>query len=176
MERSWKVPCGRPRIGDTRDFVKNFTKIADCAHSLEVRNDLGAVWARNSCWARRTADYFRGRFLSRDNLTAEEIQNDYELNTGDADVRRMRDIDPMMMRGAGKGPCAILLGRHQRRKPQHNAWMLEEVAQMALATVALHPGVRPIDPRCSTNIFLRKPRHERLLRQKEAAPKPRKKR
>jgi len=44
-------------------------------------------------------------------------------------------------------------GAHQRRKPRTNAWMLEEVAQMALATVALNPGVRPIDPAAARQTF-----------------------
>jgi len=57
-----EVPCGRPRIGDTRDFVqKIYQDWRDCAHSLEVRNDLGAsLGAKFPAWARRTRTTFAG--------------------------------------------------------------------------------------------------------------------
>ena len=158
-------------------LYKKFTKIGGIAHT---HSRSATIWAQSGreipCLGTTHADYFRGAVPVTDNLTAEEIQNDYELNTGMLIVRRMRDIDPMMM------PAVLVTGHApfcwgaSAADAAHNAWMLEEVAQMALATVALNPGVRPIDPALLDKHFLRKHGTNAYYGQKEAAPKPRKKR
>jgi len=128
------------------------------------------------CFGTTHADYFRGAVPVTDNLTAEEIQNDYELNTGMLIVRRMRDIDPMMMPAVLVAGHAPFCWGASATEAAHNAWMLEEVAQMALATVALNPGVQPLDPVLLDKHFLRKHGTNAYYGQREATPKPRKKR
>jgi L-ribulose-5-phosphate 4-epimerase len=53
----------------------------------------------------------------------------------------------------------------------HNAWMLEEVAQMALATVTLNPGVKPLDQALLDKHFLRKHGANAYYGQNEAGAK-----
>ena len=158
-------------------LYRKFTKIGGIAHT---HSKSATIWAQAGreipCLGTTHADYFRGAVPVTDKLTAEEIQNDYELNTGMVIVRRMRDIDPMMM------PAVLVTGHApfcwgaSAADAAHNAWMLEEVAQMALATVALNPGVQPLDPVLLDKHFLRKHGTNAYYGQREAASKPRKKR
>ena len=158
-------------------LYKKFTEIGGIAHT---HSRSATIWAQAGreipCLGTTHADYFRGTVPVTDNLTAEEIQNDYELNTGMLIVRRMRDIDPMMMPAVLVAGHAPFCWGASATEAAHNAWMLEEVAQMALATVALNPGVQPLDPVLLDKHFLRKHGTNAYYGQREATPKPRKKR
>jgi len=158
-------------------LYKKFTRIGGIAHT---HSRSATIWAQAGheipCLGTTHADYFRGAVPVTDNLTAEDIQNDYELNTGMAIVRRMRDIDPMMMPAVLVAGHAPFCWGASAADAAHNAWMLEEVAQMALATVALNPSVKPLDAVLLDKHFLRKHGTNAYYGQKEATAKPRKKR
>lgn len=158
-------------------LYKKFSKIGGIAHT---HSRSATIWAQAGreipCLGTTHADYFRGAVPVTDNLTAEEIRKDYELNTGMVIVRRMRDIDPMMMPAVLVAGHAPFCWGASAAEAAHTAWMLEEVAQMALATVALNPGVKPLDPVLLDKHFLRKHGTSAYYGQKEATSKPRKKR
>jgi len=158
-------------------LYKKFSQIGGIAHT---HSRSATIWAQSGreipCLGTTHADYFRGAVPVTDNLTAEEIQNDYELNTGLVIVRRMRDIDPTMMPAVLVAGHAPFCWGASATEAAHNAWMLEQVAQMALATVALNPGVKPLDPVLLDKHFLRKHGTNAYYGQKEAPAKPRKKR
>ncbi len=158
-------------------LYKKFTKIGGIAHT---HSRSATIWAQAGreipCLGTTHADYFRGAVPVTDNLTVEEIQNDYELNTGMVIVRRMRDIDPMMMPAVLVAGHAPFCWGASAAEAAHNAWMLEEVAQMALATMALNPSVKPLDPVLIDKHFLRKHGTNAYYGQREATAKPRRKR
>jgi len=158
-------------------LYKKFARIGGIAHT---HSRSATIWAQAGreipCLGTTHADYFRGAVPVTDNLTVEEIQNDYELNTGMVIVRRMRDIDPMMMPAVLVAGHAPFCWGASTAEAAHNAWMLEEVAQMALATVVLNPSVNPLDPVLLDKHFLRKHGRNAYYGQKEATAKPRKKR
>jgi L-ribulose-5-phosphate 4-epimerase len=158
-------------------LYKRFIKIGGIAHT---HSRSATIWAQAGreipCLGTTHADYFRGAVPVTDNLTVAEIQNDYELNTGLVIVRRMRDIDPMMMPAVLVAGHAPFCWGASAAEAAHNAWMLEEVAQMALATVALNPSVKPLDVVLLDKHFLRKHGTNAYYGQKEATAKPRKKR
>jgi len=91
-------------------------------------------------------------------------------------VGRMRDIDPMMMPAVLVAGHAPFCWGASAADAAHNAWMLEEVAQMALATVALNPSAKPLDPTLIDKHFLRKHGTNAYYGQRETTAKPRKKR
>ena len=138
-------------------LYKKFSQIGGIAHT---HSRSATIWAQAGreipCLGTTHADYFRGAVPVTDNLTVAEIQNDYELNTGLVIVRRMRDIDPMMMPAVLVAGHAPFCWGASAAEAAHNAWMLEEVAQMALATVALNPSVKPLDAVLLDKHFLRK--------------------
>jgi L-ribulose-5-phosphate 4-epimerase len=91
-----------------------------------------------------------------DELTDKEIETDYELNTGLVIVRRFENLDPMTM-------PAVLVVNHapfcwgsSATAAAHNAWMLEEVAQMAMNTLALNPTANRLGDVLRDKHFLRK--------------------
>jgi L-ribulose-5-phosphate 4-epimerase len=158
-------------------LYKKFSKIGGIAHT---HSRSATIWAQSGreipCLGTTHADYFRGAVPVTDNLTAGEIQNDYELNTGMVIVRRMRELDPVMMPAVLVAGHAPFCWGASAAEAAHNAWMLEEVAQMALATVALNPGVKPLDPVLLDKHFLRKHGTNAYYGQREATAKPRNKR
>lgn len=96
------------------------------------------------CFGTTHADYFHGSVPITDALTAEQIESDYEANTGLAIVRKMEDRDPLSCPGilvAGHGP--FCWGR-SAADAVHNAVVMEELAAMASITVAVNPQAGPI--------------------------------
>ena len=108
------------------------------------------------CLGTTHADYFRGAIPVTVALKAEEIESEYEWNTGQAIIRRFEEIDPQEMPGvlvAGHAPFCWGSSPHEAA---HTAWMLEEVAQMAYASVVLNPAVQPLSNVLRDKHFLRK--------------------
>ncbi len=89
-------------------------------------------------------------------MTADEIQGDYELNTGKVIVRRFAGIDPMQMRAvlvAGHGP--FTWGADADGAVEASV-VLEETAKMALGTVTIHPSQEGISQVLLDKHYLRK--------------------
>lgn len=89
------------------------------------------------CYGTTHADYFNGPVPVTDVLTGEEIEGDYEANTGHAIVRAFAGRDPLDMPAvlvAGHGPFTW-----GKSAPQaaHNSAILEEVANIAFQTALL---------------------------------------
>jgi len=85
------------------------------------------------------ADYFHGPVPCTRELTDDEINGDYVLNTGVAIIERFSGIDPLAVPGvlvAGHAPFAWGVTPHDAA---HNAVVLEAVAKMAFMTVMLNP-------------------------------------
>ena len=85
------------------------------------------------------ADYFHGPVPCTRELTDEEINGDYVLNTGKAIIQRFSAIDPLAVPGvlvAGHAPFTWGLTPHDAA---HNAVVLEAVAKMAFMTLGLNP-------------------------------------
>jgi L-ribulose-5-phosphate 4-epimerase len=96
------------------------------------------------CFGTTHADYFHGPIPVTEPLTPEEIESDYEANTGVAIIRRLEGHDPL------HSP-AILVAGHAPfcwgktvRDAAHMAVIVEEVAAMALETVTINPAAQPI--------------------------------
>jgi L-ribulose-5-phosphate 4-epimerase len=102
------------------------------------------------------ADYFHGPVPCSRPLTREEVAGDYELTTGQVIVETFAGLDPVACPG-------ILVAEHAPfawgRDPQqavHNAVVMEEVARMALYTLALNPQRGPIADHLLDKHYLRK--------------------
>ena len=95
------------------------------------------------CYGTTHADTFYGAVPCTRHLTAEEVEQAYELNTGVVIVKtfNQRGIDPMAVPG-------VLVRKHgpfawgaNSKKAVENALILEETAHMALLTRQYNPGV-----------------------------------
>ena len=106
------------------------------------------------------ADYFHGPVPVTDELTDEEIEGRYVLNTGIAIGRRftLRDqhIDPLAVPAVlVRGHAPFCWGR-DAADAAHNAIVLEAVAKMAWLTATLAPQAPPVSQALLDRHYLRK--------------------
>lgn len=104
------------------------------------------------------ADYFYGEIPCTREMTKEEIDRAYELETGNVIIETFAvgGMDPVAIPGvlvANHAPFSWGKDAHQA---VHNAVVLEEVAKMALQAYQLNPGVRPIAQSILDKHYLRK--------------------
>lgn len=85
------------------------------------------------------ADYFHGPVPVTEELTDDEINGDYVLNTGLAITRRFKGLDPLATPSVlVRGHAPFCWGR-DAHQAAHNAIVLENVAQMATNTILINP-------------------------------------
>jgi L-ribulose-5-phosphate 4-epimerase len=108
------------------------------------------------CFGTTHADYFRGAVPVTGDLAPEEIQSDYEWNTGQAIVRRFAGCDPLEIPAvlvAGHGPFAW--GR-SATEAAHNAVILEELARTAHYSLEIRAEAQPLEAAHRDKHFFRK--------------------
>jgi len=108
------------------------------------------------CLGTTHADYFCGSVPVTAQLTAGEIESDYEANTGLAIIRRMDGRDPL-------GCPAVLVAGHapfcwgkSAADAVHTAVIVEELAAMAWQTLAINPAAPPISDSLRDKHYFRK--------------------
>ena len=90
------------------------------------------------------ADYFHGAVPVTEELTDEEINGEYVLNTGVAITRRFAGLDPMAVPAVlVRGHAPFCWGR-TAQEAARNAIVLETVAQMAWQTALLNAVATPV--------------------------------
>lgn len=102
------------------------------------------------------ADYFYGYIPCTRRMRDDEIQREYEKETGNVIVETFREKRPTEVPGVlvnNHGPFAWGKDAHQA---VHNAVVMEEVAKMAYRTFALTPGIESISQVLLDKHFLRK--------------------
>ncbi len=131
--------------------------------------DIGGVvhthssWATSWAQARRSipaygtthADYFYGEIPCTRPLTEEEVEDQYELNTGAVIVETFKDLDPMAVPGvlvSQHGPFSWGKDEHDA---VHNARVIDEVAKMACYTESLG-NTTPVDAYLLNKHYIRK--------------------
>ncbi len=134
-----------------------FAGIGGIAHT---HSQSATAWAQAQreipCLGTTHADYFHGAVPVTEELSAEEIATDYEVNTGHAIVRRFRNLDPL-------AAPAVLVASHApfcwgatSADAAHTAVILEEIASLALKTLAVNEEIGPIPRHLHDKHFLRK--------------------
>ncbi len=122
------------------ELYRAFPSIGGVVHT---HSEFATAWAQAGreipAYGTTHADYFYGPVPVTRQLSAEDIQGDYVLNTGKAIVRRFRDLDPEAVPGvlvAGHAPFAW--GKDPMQAAYHGV-VLEAVARMAYYTATLNP-------------------------------------
>ncbi len=102
------------------------------------------------------ADYFYGEIPCTRDMTWEEIESDYEANTGAVIIETFSGLNPDHI-------PAVLVRKHAPFTWGKNAWeavhnsvVLEEVAMMAIQCRSLNPSVEPMQKALLDKHFLRK--------------------
>lgn len=126
------------------ELYKAFSNIGGIVHT-HSRN--ATIWAQSGkdipALGTTHADYFYGDVPCTRQLKTEEIQTDYEKNTGLVLIEEFmkRDINPQAMPGAIISGHAPFTWGKNANDAVHNAVVLEEVAAMALATRMINPEI-----------------------------------
>ena len=110
------------------------------------------------CYGTTHADNFYGEIPVTREMTRDEVETDYELNTGRVIVERFREggINADNVPGVLLASHAPFAWGSSVEKAVENAIVLEFTAQMALAGFALAPEMKPIPAYLLDKHFLRK--------------------
>jgi L-ribulose-5-phosphate 4-epimerase len=139
------------------ELYRHFKEVGGICHT---HSTFATMWAQACreipCLGTTHADHFYGPVPVTDIMTAEEIQNDYELNTGKVIVRCFADTDPMHR-------PAVLVANHgpftwgqTPQKAVENAVVLEQVAFTALGTISINESQKGISRVLLDKHYLRK--------------------
>ncbi len=127
---------------------------------VHTHSSFATAWAQAGrevpCLGTTHADYFRGPIPVTAPMLPEEIENEYERNTGSAIVRRFATLDPSERPGvlvAGHGPFAW--GR-DAAEAAHNAVIMEELSRVAYLSLAINAAAPELSPVQLDKHFLRK--------------------
>ncbi|HPC97134.1 MAG TPA: L-ribulose-5-phosphate 4-epimerase [Sedimentisphaerales bacterium] len=139
------------------ELYRSFRGVGGICHTHSPHATMWAQARRDiPCFGTTHADHFYGAVPVTDTMSAAEIRDNYEANTGLVIVRRFRDIDPMQM-------PAVLVANHgpftwgkDAAEAVKNAVVLEEVAKMASGTLAIYPKQQPISQDLLDKHYLRK--------------------
>ena len=145
---------------DTPTHLELYRQWHNVGGICHTHSPNATIWAQAQrdipCFGTTHADYFYGDIPVTDPMTPEEIQTDYELNTGKIIVRKFEGTDPMQM-------PAVLVANHgpftwgkTGSKAVESAVVLEEVARMAIGTLTVNPRQNSIPQVLLDKHYLRK--------------------
>lgn len=131
---------------DTATHLELYKAFPDMGGIVHTHSSWATSWAQAGrsipCYGTTHADYFYGGILCARSLTAEEINQEYEKNTGLVIIETFKGKDPMASPGVlctnhgpfawGKDACEAV----------HNAVVMEEVAKMAYRSEQLNPDIQ----------------------------------
>ncbi len=139
------------------ELYRNFRDIGAICHT---HSSYATIWAQACteipCFGTTHADNFFGPVPVTKQLSKNQIEDNYELNTGRIIVERFRKINPLQT-------PAVLVANHgpftwaeTPQKAVKNAVILEEIAKTALGTITINPKQKQIDNTLLEKHFLRK--------------------
>jgi len=149
----------RPSV-DTPTHLVLYAAWPEAGGIVHTHSHYAVCWAQACrpipCFGTTHADLAYGAIPVTEPLTEDEVGHDYERHIGEAIVRRFAGLDPMHYPAVLSANHAPFAWGHSVAKAVENAIALEEVARMALHTLALSPDQPPI-PQCLLDKhFLRK--------------------
>ncbi len=138
-------------------LYKAFPAIGGVAHT---HSRAATSWAQARraipCFGTTHADYFHGSIPVTKPMKPREIREEYELNTGLAIVRCIGKRDPLHTPGVLVAGHAPFCWGATPAEAAHNAVIVEEIAALALQTLAANPKARAIEKTLHEKHFFRK--------------------
>ena len=141
------------------EFYKAFPNVGGVTHTHSTFATAWAQAGRNIPFYGTThADYFYGDIPCARSLTKEEIEGEYEKNTGLAIIEKFRQdkLDPIEVPGVLIKSHGVFAFGKDGANSVYNATVIEEVAKMATITEAVNPDVKRADKFMMDKHYLRK--------------------
>lgn len=139
------------------ELYKAFSEIGGIVHT---HSPWATSWAQAGrsipCYGTTQADYFYGDIPCSRSLTRDEIEEDYEKNTGLIIIETFKKLNPKFIPGIlciNHGP--FTWGK-DAMEAVHHAVVLEEVAKMAFQTEQINRQVTPAPDIIKEKHFMRK--------------------
>jgi len=161
VDLSGKVVEGKWRpSSDTATHLALYQRYPSIGGVVHTHSTHATAWAQAGraipALGTTHADYFFGDIPCTRGLTEEEVQGEYELNTGKVIIETLGDAEPLHNPGIvvwQHGPFAWGKDAHEA---VHNAVVLEEVARMAWIAQGINPQLQPVDRYLMNKHFMRK--------------------
>lgn len=153
---------GAKPSSDTATHLALYREFADIGGIVHTHSRHATIWAQAGldipAWGTTHADYFYGAIPCTRLMTQDEIEHDYELETGNVIIEtfRRRDINPNAIPAVlvnAHGPFAWGKDAHNA---VHNAVVLEEIAYMGIFSRQLTPGIHSMQRELLDKHYLRK--------------------
>ena len=145
---------------DTATHVELYNAFKEIGGIVHTHSPHATAWAQAGralpCYGTTHADYFYGEIPCARNLTAEEIEEGYEMNTGRVIIETFQGKNPVYI-------PAVLCKNHgpftwgkDAAEAVHNAVVLEEIARMNFMTELINPQAGPAPHCMQDKHFMRK--------------------
>jgi L-ribulose-5-phosphate 4-epimerase len=119
-----------------------FQTIGGIAHTHSTSATIFAQARREiPCFGTTHADHFNGSVPVTRFLTEDEVNGDYECNTGKIIAERFASLDAVSTPGVLVAGHAPFTWGRDASEAVRNAIALEQIAHMALETIKLNPGM-----------------------------------
>ncbi|MBN1457125.1 MAG: L-ribulose-5-phosphate 4-epimerase [Sedimentisphaerales bacterium] len=139
------------------ELYRSFQTLGGICHTHSLN---ATVWAQACrpipCLGTTHADYYYGEIPVTASMTNDQIETEYELNTGKIIVETFKNLDPDQM-------PAVLVANHgpftwgpTPAKAVESAVVLEQVAEMAMKVAALNPDLKNTSQKLLDKHYLRK--------------------
>lgn len=147
---------------DTPTHLALYKAFDDIGGIVHTHSEYATSWAQAGCdipsYGTTHADYFYGNIPCTRKLTSDEINNEYEVETGNVIIETLkeRNYEPLEMPGIiifNHGPFSW--GKNPK-EAVHNAKVLEEVSKMAYRTEKINKSINSIDKELLNKHYLRK--------------------
>ena len=147
---------------DTKTHVVLYNAFPQIGGIVHTHSPYAVAWAQAGedlpCYGTTHADYFYGSIPCARHLTQEELDEDYERNTGVTIVEtfRERGLDPKAVPAVlcfSHGP--FTWGKDPAQAVYHSV-VLEECAKMGIFTRMVNPNAAPAPQRMQDKHYMRK--------------------
>ncbi|EPO9598736.1 L-ribulose-5-phosphate 4-epimerase, partial [Klebsiella pneumoniae] len=145
---------------DTATHLALYRRYPDLGGVVHTHSTHATAWAQAGlaipALGTTHADYFFGDIPCTRALSAQEVDEAYELNTGQVIIETLGEANPLHTPGIvvyQHGPFAWGKDAHEA---VHNAVVMEEVARMAWIARGINPQLQPIDSWLMNKHFQRK--------------------
>lgn len=144
---------------DTSTHLELYRNFRDIKGIVHTHSEWATSWSQAGrplpAFGTTHADYFYGEVPCTRKLTREEINSDYELNTGKVIVETFSDLDPSAVPSVLVNGHAPFSWGDSPDNAVHNAVILEYVAKMAFRNIILG-NEKPIEQHLLDKHYLRK--------------------